>query len=314
LRAVTRRRHDSLSKDLLSFWLEPLGRVETPRRVQSEERQIDLLFTAFPRGQTAAVDRRHLGLLGRMAQGVTALEAFRNPCTENEVRSGLVKLFELHADLLRKARRERRSAARVPLPHLWVLTPTVSEALLASFEARPHAELPAGFLATAQGLGTTLVVASLLPVTPETLWLRLLGRGQVQQQAIAELGRLPSDHPLRYETVVRVLRWHTEALQKPRPSEADRELIMNGARLLTQWENRVRREGEARGEAKGLRTAVVTACELLGIPLSPARQARLAAMGVDELEALRRALQEQRRWPRSSPKPHVRGVSAGRSR
>jgi predicted transposase YdaD len=84
---------------------------------------------------------------------------------------------------------------------------------------------------------------------------------------------------------------------------------MNGARLLTQWENRVRREAKAEGKAEGmlegeargkegLRTAVVTICEVLGIAISPTRQTQLEAMGVDELEALCRALPARRRWPR----------------
>jgi hypothetical protein len=299
---MPRRRHDSLSKDLLSLWLAPLGQVESPKRVQGEERQIDLLFTPHPTAPASIAYRRFLGLLGRMAQGVAALEVFRNPCTEHELRSCFVKLFELHADLLRKARRARLPVASVPLPHIWALTPTASDALLAAFEARPHPTLPAGFLALAPGLGTTLVVASRLPVVPETLWLRLLGRDRVQQQALDELGRLPNDHPLRRETTVRVLRWRAEALQRERPTEADRELIMNSARLVTQWENRLLREGEARGKAEGiaegLRRAVEALCGVLGIALSPARQARLAAMGVDELEALCQALQQQRRWPR----------------
>jgi hypothetical protein len=303
---VPRRRHDSLSKDLLSLWLAPLGLVESPKRVHGEERQIDLLFTPRLPPRAAAAYRRHLGLLEHMAREVAALEVFRNPCTEHEMRSCFVKLFELHADLLRKARRARQPIASVPLPHVWALTPTASDGLLATFEARPHPTLPAGFLALAPGLGTTLVVASRLPVMPETLWLRLLGRDRVQEQALDELGRLPNDHPLRRATVVRVLRWRTEALEQARPTEADRELIMNSARLVTQWENRLRREakaegkaeGIAEGKAEGLRRAVEALCGVLGIALPPTRQARLAAMGVDELEALCQTLQQQRRWPR----------------
>ncbi len=34
-----------------------------------------------------------------------------------------------------------------------------------------------------------------LPSTPETLWLRLLGNGSTQQQAIAEVLNFPVDHP-----------------------------------------------------------------------------------------------------------------------
>ncbi|HEU4409987.1 MAG TPA: Uma2 family endonuclease [Polyangiaceae bacterium] len=67
----------------------------------------------------------------------------------------------------------------------------------------------------------------------------------------------------------------------------------------------VRAEGEARGEARGLRegearglrAAVLDLCELLGLEVAGEQRARLEAMGVDELEALRQAIKQQRRWP-----------------
>ncbi|MFB2897523.1 hypothetical protein ACE1CI_31785 [Aerosakkonemataceae cyanobacterium BLCC-F50] len=37
----------------------------------------------------------------------------------------------------------------------------------------------------------------LLPPTPETLWLRILGKGRVQEQAIDQLAELPENDPLR---------------------------------------------------------------------------------------------------------------------
>jgi hypothetical protein len=90
--------------------------------------------------------------------------------------------------------------------------------------------------------------------------------------------------------------------------------MMNSERLLVQWEKRLRREGEARGlaegEAKGLRVAVVDLCEALGVALSASRRASLEAMGVGELEALRLALKQTRRWPEgAAPKPRARAVA-----
>ncbi|HEU4404166.1 MAG TPA: HEPN domain-containing protein [Polyangiaceae bacterium] len=57
------------------------------------------------------------------------------------------------------------------------------------------------------------------------------------------------------------------------------------------------REGEAKGEARGLRAAVLDLCEAFGIEPTGEQHARLEAMGVDELEALRRELKQTRRWP-----------------
>jgi hypothetical protein len=62
-------------------------------------------------------------------------------------------------------------------------------------------------------------------------------------------------------------------------------------------EARGKAEGLREGEARGRRAAILDLCELLGIELTGERRARLEAMGAGELEALRQALKQQRRWP-----------------
>jgi HEPN domain-containing protein len=57
------------------------------------------------------------------------------------------------------------------------------------------------------------------------------------------------------------------------------------------------REGEARGKAEGLRAAVLDLCEAFGLEPTGAQRAQLEAMGVNELEALRAALKQHKRWP-----------------
>ncbi|WP_437956009.1 Uma2 family endonuclease [Sorangium sp. So ce119] len=51
------------------------------------------------------------------------------------------------------------------------------------------------------------------------------------------------------------------------------------------------------GHTQGLRTAVRDLCEVLGIALSPEREAALEAMTGPELSSLREQLKRQRRWP-----------------
>jgi flagellar biosynthesis/type III secretory pathway protein FliH len=57
------------------------------------------------------------------------------------------------------------------------------------------------------------------------------------------------------------------------------------------------REGEAKGKAEGLRAAVLDLCEAFGLETTDEQRAQLEAMGVNELEALRAALKQHRRWP-----------------
>jgi hypothetical protein len=59
-------------------------------------------------------------------------------------------------------------------------------------------------------------------------------------------------------------------------------------------------QGREQGLERGLRLAVLDLCELLGVVPTDAQRARLDAMRVDELEALRQALKQTRRWPKLS--------------
>jgi hypothetical protein len=57
-----------------------------------------------------------------------------------------------------------------------------------------------------------------------------------------------------------------------------------------------RAEGHADGRAEGLRVAVCDLCEVLGVALTPERQATLAEMDAAALDALRERLKRDRRW------------------
>jgi hypothetical protein len=73
----------------------------------------------------------------------------------------------------------------------------------------------------------------------------------------------------------------------------------HSGRALGQAEGRAegKAEGLREGEVRGLRAAVLDLCELFSIELTEERRVRLESMGVSELEALRAALKQTRRWP-----------------
>ncbi|KYF53742.1 hypothetical protein BE08_09485 [Sorangium cellulosum] len=58
----------------------------------------------------------------------------------------------------------------------------------------------------------------------------------------------------------------------------------------------IREEGRKEGHTQGLRAAVRDLCEVLGIALSPERNAAIEAMAGPELTALREQLKRERRW------------------
>jgi Domain of unknown function (DUF4351) len=99
---------------------------------------------------------------------------------------------------------------------------------------------------------TGIIVIHQLPVIPDTLWFRLLGKGKVQQQAISEVAALPVDSPYRTDALKLFgnLRIILEA-QKSKKIE-DQELIMQLSPLylaeIQSAEDRGRKIGERREE------------------------------------------------------------------
>jgi hypothetical protein len=62
-------------------------------------------------------------------------------------------------------------------------------------------------LELATWLRTTIVVIDELPNTPDTLWLRLTGKGRTQEDAIAELLLLPESNPKRGPALGLLVSW-----------------------------------------------------------------------------------------------------------
>jgi hypothetical protein len=95
-------------------------------------------------------------------------------------------------------------------------------------------------------LRTAIVAIHQLPQTPETLWLRLLGRGNVQSQAVIELQALPLDHPYQKATLELVYNLR-ENLRVNQELEADdRELIMRLEPLYQRDREQAVQSGEQR--------------------------------------------------------------------
>ena len=99
---MTRFRHDSFAKQFLSELLEPLGRVDSNYPVKDEQRFADVYFRPAPES-----DPYPLGVLGRMVAQSCLLEPFRNPANPAEINACLQKLFAVHGELYREAKRKK---------------------------------------------------------------------------------------------------------------------------------------------------------------------------------------------------------------
>jgi predicted transposase/invertase (TIGR01784 family) len=126
-----------------------------------------------------------------------------------------------------------------------------------------------------------------LPEVPETLWLRLLGRDNVQKRAISELMTLPSDHPYRQLSLrhIAVLQKNLQARQNL--SKDLREVAMNLAITYEQIEAELIQKGIEQGIEQGkVQRSRKIALELLREGMSPEKVARLTELPIDQLPRL----------------------------
>ena len=248
LLCMTKFPYDEFAKDFLDTLLSPFGKVEPSYKIAAEVREVDVYF--IPSGNN--LDRTGLGLLGKCASAAVVLEPFRNSVSVPQIRACMSKLYDLHADIYRAAKRDKQPEPKDEvLPTLWILTPTLSDHLLASLGATLDAERGEGVYLLPVAQKTGIVVIHRLPQTPETLWLRLLGKDNVQKRAIEEVARLPQGHPYRQNTLELLgnLKVTLEARTDIKPE--DRDLIMQLSPLYLEQLQAAEHKGELLGELRG---------------------------------------------------------------
>lgn len=187
--------HNRFAKNLLQELLSPLGTVNVRRDVTSEIREIPIYFT-----QTTSEPQHieNLGLLGRMAGTTAIFEPLGNPIVKSDMWDCMGKYLKLRVELEEKFKKENIPWDLSAFPMLWILTPTASDNFLTGFGAFPdEANWMKGMYFLPSAFRSAIVVIHELPEIPETLWLRMLGRGEVQLRAIAELRNLAVNNPLR---------------------------------------------------------------------------------------------------------------------
>jgi hypothetical protein len=219
---MTQFPHDQFAKNLLESLLAPGGQVTTALTIDSEVREIDVYFNPT----NDRTRRSDLGILARCAAQPAVFEPFRNPISTAEIRSCMSKLYDLHRETVRQAKKDGRKITDTELPILWILTPTLAAPTLTGFGAINEVSWGNGVYLLPPLQKTGIIVIHQLPAIPATLWFRLLGKGKVQQQAISEVAALPVDSPYRTDALKLFgnLRVILEA-QKSRKTE-DQELIM----------------------------------------------------------------------------------------
>jgi hypothetical protein len=235
--SMTQFSADQLAKQYLQDFLEPVGTVERSFEIPGEAKHADIWF--IPNQDTAL--RQDLGLLGRLLITPCILEPFSGGPSRQEVKTCLLKLLWIQED------QRRRQVQADNLAQLWILASRMDMPVINDFGGQPVPDWPQGVYFTAPELSTVFVVINQLPVTPETLWIRLLGRGKTLERAITELLTLPKDDNRRVQALKLLTNWRVSLQLKNPQEEEERELMATLSQAYLEWEQRTRAEGEQRG-------------------------------------------------------------------
>ncbi|TVQ45395.1 MAG: DUF4351 domain-containing protein [Gloeocapsa sp. DLM2.Bin57] len=235
---MTRFIYDQFNKDYLETLLTPYGEVQVAKQLSDEIREIDLYFNP-----TVATLPTELGILAKLAATKSLFEPYRNPVTPREIGDCLLKLLAVRAQLYREGNRNKQTILDSDLPRLWIITPTASKAILSQCGGEIQSDWGEGIYFLANLLRAAIIVIHQLPSTSETLWLRLLGRGKVQQRAIEELINLSPDNPLK-SVILEILYTLQKNLEVNQPSTntEESELIMRLAPLYQEDRARAKTE------------------------------------------------------------------------
>ena len=173
----------------------------------------------------------------------------------------MTKVFYVISEVERENKRDNIATVEDELPKVWILTPTASKSILNSFNAIPDEEnWGQGVYFLGESAKTAIVVIHQLPRIPETLLLRLLGKGNVQKQAINELQELSPNNPLRAKAIDAVLSLRSilEITQNQNQdiNEEDRELVMALSPIYLQQLEDAKQEGVQEGVERGVRIMI----------------------------------------------------------
>jgi hypothetical protein len=186
--------HDEFVKEFIPELIKDCGKANSGENVQAQRREIDVFFEPTKPVPTTPDT---LGLLGKLAQRTVLFEVFRNPVETYQITECLAKLFDVQLAIRKENKQNKTQSSSDAEPFLWILTPTLAAEKLELFGAKSSSNWGQGIFLLPPGFKTGIVIIHQLPVNQETLWVRILGKGKVQENAIDELKALPINYPHR---------------------------------------------------------------------------------------------------------------------
>lgn len=241
---MTKNPFDQFSKQFFKECLTPLGEVRISEEIPGEAKYVDIWF--IPSTKPSADVLSDLGILARIAETPCLLEPFRNQPSDGEIRSCLGKLAHLEAELRRDAKRDEDKLSDEELPRLWIITTTFSDEALYDFPVFSDPSWPDGIYFSRKTLLTRIVAIDRLRRIPETLWLRILGKGLIQKQAADDVIALPKGNPKRSKILNLLYTWkiNMEVSTEIDDIKDREEIMMNLSQAYFEWEQETVERGK----------------------------------------------------------------------
>jgi hypothetical protein len=274
---MTQSPFDQLSKQYLTEFLAPFGAVRRQYEVPGEAKYIDVWFVP----NSAAIPSEDLGLLGQMAQQPCLFEPYSAPPSRTNVRVSVIKLVWVQEDERRKAKCDELPEDQLSV--LWILAATTSQPLLAAANVITLAPWPTGVYFTGDLFKTAIVAIDQLPVVPETLLLRVLGRGKTQTQAIHEVLALPLESSQRPRILELLANWKIRLDIGEIANLFQQEEIMALSEAYVTWQQETKNQGRQEGRQEGkLEIALTMLCKNFDLETI----AELTGLTIAQIQAL----------------------------
>jgi hypothetical protein len=269
---MSRTLHDEFAKDWMQEFLSDFGTVQTEFPISGEVRSVDVYFEPdhdrFP---------APIGQLGRIITTPCLLEPFRNAIPAVEICNCRTKSTILGQNLVRQAKTQKARFRFADRLFLWMISPTLSQRMQQKFCMHQSPSWGDGIYFLPEGDRAAVIAVHQLPETLDTLWLRLLGRDNVQRRAIAELLALPKHHPYRDLSLRHIAVLHKNLKARQNLTKHLREITMSLSITYEQIETKLLQQGREEGREEIAR-------ELLREGMVPAQVARLTKLPIATVE------------------------------
>ena len=283
---MTHNPFDEFAKSLVVERQAQFGHAETELELTRDALYADLAWEP----DRALLPRRPRDLVDRMSREASLWEFSHRSPDFLSVLTCVEKLRVWHSRRVADAKAHGRDPPR--MAPLWLICAGTPTRLRSEITFRAMKRWPRGFYKGPRASKLRLVLVRELHASAETLLLRLMGAGAVLRRAIADVEALPVDAEERI-----LAERHIKRFERIR--ERGKEIVMEGKQLVAMW--RAEHEAyvagiEARGEARGLRVAVIAFCEAAGIALGADHKKWIKRADATALDAKLNELRATRVW------------------